>query len=61
MKYYAQVGELEYVVEIEDGNVLVDGELVDVDLSRSGVPELYSILINGHSYEVLIEEQRQIY
>ncbi|MBI1298124.1 biotin/lipoyl-binding protein [bacterium] len=61
MKYYAQIGELEYVVEIEDGQIFVDGELVDVDLSRSGVPELYSMLINGRSFEVLIEEQRQVY
>jgi len=61
VKYYAQIGELEYVVEIEDGEIFVDGELVDVDLSRSGVPELYSMLINGRSFEVLIEEQRQVY
>ncbi|MBX2999843.1 MAG: acetyl-CoA carboxylase biotin carboxyl carrier protein subunit [Caldilineaceae bacterium] len=34
---------------------------MDIDFSRSGVPELYSLLINGRSYEVLIEEQRQNY
>ncbi len=61
MKYFAQIGELEYVVEIDEGQIFVDGELVDVDLSRSGVPELYSMLINGRSYEVLIEEKRQLF
>ena len=61
MKYFVAVGDQEYEVEIEGGRISIDGELLEVDLSRSGVPELYSILINGKSYEVLIEEERQNY
>ena len=61
MKYFAAVNGQEYEIEIEDGQVLVDGEAIVVDVSQIGVPELYSILLNGHSYEVLVEEQRQEY
>ena len=61
MKYFATVNGREFEVEIEGGQVRVDGEAVAVDLSQIGVPELYSILLNGYSYEVLVEEQRQEY
>lgn len=53
MKYYARVGQSEYEVEIVGDQVLVNGEVVDVDLRQSGAPELYSLLFNGRSYEML--------
>lgn len=58
MKYYSQVGQNEYEVEIVDGKVLVNGEAVEVDLRQSGAPELYSLLYNGRSFEMLIEAER---
>ncbi len=61
MKYFAAVNGLEYEIEIEGGEVFVDGESIDVDVSQIGVPELYSILLDGASYEVLVEEERQEY
>ena len=61
MKYFATVNGREFEIEIEGGQVRVDGEAVAVDLSQSGVPELYSILLDGHSHEVLVEEKRQEY
>ena len=61
MKYYASAGEHEFVVELIEEEIFINGELIEVDFARSGVPELYSILINGRSYEVLIEEERQSY
>jgi biotin carboxyl carrier protein len=61
VKYFATIEGREFEVEIEGGQVRVDGEVIDVDLSQSGVPELYSILLNGASYEVLVEEERQEY
>ncbi len=61
MKYYSRVGQNEYEIEIVDGKVLVDGELVNVDLRQSGAPELYSLLYNGRSYEMLIEADRFTY
>lgn len=61
MRYYARVGQREFVVDIENDGVLLDGEPVDVDLRQSGVNELYSMLIGGKSHEMLIETQRYSY
>ena len=58
MKYYSRVGQNEFEVEIIDGKVMVDGEAVEVDLHQSGAPELYSLLYNGRSFEMLIEADR---
>lgn len=58
MKYYSRVGQNEYEIEIIDGNVFVDGEAIEVDLRQSGAPELYSLLYNGRSFEILIEADR---
>jgi biotin carboxyl carrier protein len=61
VKYFSRVGQNEYEIEIVDDKVLVDGEVVNVDLRQSGAPELYSLLYNGRSYEMLIEEDRFTY
>lgn len=58
MKYYARIGLNEYEIEIDKGAVTINGEAVVVDLCQSGVPELYSVLFGGHSYDMLIEPQR---
>jgi len=46
------------ILLIDDDEVFVNGELLDVDLTQSGAPELYSLLYNGRSYEMLIESAR---
>ena len=61
MRYYARVGGNEYIVDIENESVLLDGEVVDVDLRQSGVDELYSMLFGGRSYELLIDPGRFSY
>lgn len=61
MKYYSRVGENEYEIEILDDKVFVDGEAVNLDLRQSGALELYSLLYNGRSYEMLIEADRFTY
>lgn len=58
MKYYSRVGQNEYEVEILEGKILIDGEEIGVDLRQSGAPELYSLLYNGRSFELLIEADR---
>lgn len=58
MRYYARVGASEYEIVIEKEQVWVNDELIDVDMRQSGVPELYSMLFNGASYELLIEAER---
>ncbi len=58
MKYFVRIAESEYEIEIDEGDVYLEGEKLDVDLTRSGAPELYSMLFNGRSYELLIESER---
>jgi biotin carboxyl carrier protein len=61
MRYFALVGDREYEVEIEGDLVYVDGDLVEVDLQKITEPELYSLLYNGHSYELVVEAARYNY
>jgi len=58
VKYYARIDNNEYEIEINEGVVLLDGEPVEVDMVRSGVPELYSVLFGGGSYEMLVAADR---
>ena len=58
MKYYARISDNEYEVEIDEGKVYVDGEEVAIDLEQIAEPELYSMLFDGRSYELLIEADR---
>lgn len=58
VKYYTRIGNDEFVVDIDKERILVDGEPVEVDLKQSGVPELYSMLLGGMSYELLVEPDR---
>ncbi len=54
MRYFVQVDGESWVVDIEEDAVLVNGESVSVDLTQSGIPELYSVLLDGSSHEVLV-------
>ena len=54
MRYFVQVDGEAWVVDIEEDAVLVNGEPVSVDLTQSGMPELYSVLLDGSSHEVLV-------
>ena len=58
MKYYARIDNQEYEVEIDGATVLLDGKPINVDLVRSGATELYSVLLDGHSYEMLVNADR---
>jgi len=58
VKYFSRVGQNEYEIDIRDGKVFVDGEAIEVDLRQSGAPELFSLLYNGRSFEILIEAER---
>lgn len=59
MKYFAGVGDHSFEIEITEDGVFVDGELIAVDLRQSGVSQLYSMLLDGASYEMIIEETQQ--
>lgn len=61
MKYFATIGSNEYEIEISQDTVTLNGAVLDVDLAQSGVPELYSLILGGASYEALIEPSAQDY
>lgn len=58
MKYFARIEENEYEVEISDGQVLLDGEAIFIDFEQIAQPDLYSLLFDGYSHELLIESER---
>lgn len=58
MKYIARVGEATFTVEVApDGQVLVDGHPISVDLQPVEEPYLYSLLLDHVSYEAFVEQQ----
>jgi biotin carboxyl carrier protein len=61
VKYYAMVGANEYEIEIDGEDIRVNGEPVEVNLAPTGEADLYSILYNGNSYELLLEVSRYNY
>ncbi len=62
MKYYVLVDDEEFEVEISsDGSVYLDGHPVQVNMVRIPGQNVYSLLLNHHSYEIAVEEERQGY
>ena len=58
MKYIAMVGEQEFTVDVNrEGEVTVDGVTFDVDIQSAGSECLYSLIVDGKSYDVFIEER----
>ena len=53
MKYITTIDGHEYTVEIlDEHNVIVDGTHLSIDLESVGGQPIYSLLVNGESYEV---------
>ena len=57
MKYIATVGDQEFVIDVNrEDEVTVDGTSYAVDIEGIGSHGLYSIIIDGRSYDVFIDE-----
>jgi acetyl/propionyl-CoA carboxylase alpha subunit len=57
MKYIATIGDQEFVVDVNrEDEVIVDGTSYAVDIQGVGSHSLYSIIIDGKSYDVFIDE-----
>jgi biotin carboxyl carrier protein len=57
MKYVTTINSKSFEIEIQrDGSLLVNGERREVDFLALG-PSLYSILMDGRSHELVIEER----
>lgn len=55
MKYIATIGEQSFEIEIHSGGeVLVDGEVLSADFQSVANQPVYSLLLNGQSYEASI-------
>ncbi len=62
MKYEVTVGENTYTVEIdEQGDVMLDGEPVEVDFGGLGQSGLYSLIVNNESFEGLVEAKEGLW
>ncbi len=57
MRYLTTIGDKTYTIDInQDGEVVVDGVRHSLDLRAIDDDGLYSLLLDAHSYEVLVEE-----
>ena len=56
MKYISTIGEKTYVIEVnDDQHVTVDGKTYEIDFLSVGDQPIYSLLIEGRSYEAHVE------
>ena len=56
MKYYATVGDHTYEIVVDgQGAITIDGEPLNVDMQQSGRLDLYSLLIDNKSHEIVVE------
>lgn len=57
MKYFATVNDQTFELDIDHhGRVTVDGAELAADMKQVGIQGLYSLLLNGASYEVLLDQ-----
>jgi biotin carboxyl carrier protein len=62
MKYIATINEREYSVEIlGDSYVSIDGKTFNVDLTSMNDQPVYSLLLDGLSYEALVSPSDDIW
>ncbi|MGC8877675.1 MAG: biotin/lipoyl-containing protein [Anaerolineae bacterium] len=62
MKYIATIEDKEYVIEINRaGEVTVNGVPHVVDMQSIGQSSLFSLLVDGRSYDVYIDEREERY
>ena len=57
MKYVTSIGETEFLVEVLDkGRVAVNGQVMEVDFENISGQPVYSLVIDGRSYEAYVYE-----
>ncbi len=62
MKYMTIVGDEQFTVDINrDGQVTVDGEVINVDMQQMQDTTMHSIIINGQSHDVRMSEGDGMY
>ncbi len=55
MRYVTNIGEREYLIEIVDErHIILDGVAYEIDFDAVGDQPVYSLLVDGHSYEAYV-------
>ncbi|MEJ2555226.1 MAG: biotin/lipoyl-binding protein [Anaerolineae bacterium] len=58
MKYIATVGDQEFTIDVNrEGEVTVNGTTYAVDMQGVGSECLYSLIVDGKSYDIFIDER----
>lgn len=62
MKYLTTIGEEQFEIDINhQGQVTVNGQVVDVDMQQMLDTTMHSIIINGQSHDVRMNEGEGVY
>lgn len=62
MRYITTVNDQEFTIDInDDGHVQIDDELLEIDFQGIPGTSLYSLIINGQSYEVAVDDNDELY
>jgi acetyl/propionyl-CoA carboxylase alpha subunit len=62
MKYLAIIDDTQFTIDINrDGQVTVDGEVVNIDMRQMLDTTMYSLIINGVSHDVRMNEGDGLY
>ncbi len=62
MKYITTIGDQQFTIDINrDDQVTVDGQVIDVDMQQMRDTTMHSVIINGQSYDVRMNEGDGVY
>jgi biotin carboxyl carrier protein len=62
MKYITIVGDKQFVIDINHaGQVIVDGQVINVDMQQMQDTTMYSMIIDGKSHDVRLNEGDGVY
>jgi acetyl/propionyl-CoA carboxylase alpha subunit len=62
MKYVATINERQFIVEIiDEKHVILDGQPVEIDFQSVHGQPVYSLLIEGRSYEAYVNESEDLW
>jgi biotin carboxyl carrier protein len=62
MKYITTIGDQEFLIDINDeGYIEIDGERLKIDFQGIEATQLYSLIIDGESYEAAVDDRKELY
>jgi len=62
LRYVATIGGREFAIDLDDEHhIVVDGQVLNVDMQRIESSQLYSLLVDHVSHEVVVEEAGHVF